>query len=134
MNPTISLEEVIETIVHNDSRYKPDAYVFVMDALSFAQRKFKTDRNVSGSQLLEAIKEFLIQLYGPLAVTVLHHWGVRSNEDFGHIVYNLVDSRIFSKTEDDKFEHFLDQSDLETVFQEDYRKHLIHKISSMRSF
>lgn len=123
----------IEQIYDKDFRYKEDAYLFVMEALSFSQRKFKRIKHVTGSELLEGIRELLLQKFGPMTLLVLKHWGIRSTQDFGNIVFNLVKNRVLSKTEEDNIEVFKDAYDFQEAFEEFYRKQLAKKISRMRS-
>jgi uncharacterized repeat protein (TIGR04138 family) len=66
-------------------------------------------------------------------MTVLEHWGVKSTEDFGNIVFNLVENRVLSKTEDDSIDEFRDGYDFGEAFDSGYRKQLAKKLSRMRS-
>lgn len=108
--------QVIEEIYQHDSRYKPDAYEFVMHALYFTQEKYKRKGHVQGPELLGGIRQLIIDKYGPMAKTVLQHWGVRSTQDFGNIVFNMVDRNILLKTEADSPSDFKDIFDFETAF------------------
>jgi uncharacterized repeat protein (TIGR04138 family) len=123
---------IIERIHDQDSRYREDAYAFVMEALSFTQKKLNCPRHVTGIELLDGIKGLLIKKFGPLTMTVLKHWGIGRTEDFGNIVFNLVENRILSKTEEDNIDQFRDGYDFTEVFYNGYRKHLARKISRMR--
>ncbi len=127
------LTYVLGTICEKDLRYKPDAYEFVMEALSFTQKKYRRSRHVSGKELLEGMKELLLHKYGPMAITVLNHWGVETTKDFGHIVFNLVDNKVLSKSEDDDIDSFEDGYDFEEAFTRGYRRQLEKRISRMRS-
>ena len=129
-----SFYKIVERICEKDSRYREDAYYFIMEALSFTQKKFKNSKHVSGQEMLDGVKELLLERYGPMAMSILKHWGIRSTEDFGNIVFNLVDNAVLSKTEDDRIEHFQNVYDFEDVFNRGYRKQLAKKISRMRSF
>jgi uncharacterized repeat protein (TIGR04138 family) len=124
--------DIIENISDRDPRFRPDVYPFVLEALSYTQKKFKKDRHVSGKELLAGMKELLMKRYGPMTMTVLEHWGIKSTEDFGHVVFNLVENRLLSKTEDDCLDEFRDRYDFKEVFDHGYRKHLARKISRMR--
>lgn len=108
--------EAIEKIVNRDRRYKIDAYNFVLEALSYTVKKFKKSRHVTGRELLEGIKEYAKEQFGPMARTVLEHWGVKNTEDFGNIVFSLVEAKILSKTEEDSIEDFKDGYSFEEVF------------------
>lgn len=125
--------DTVELICDKDMRYKEDAYAFVMEALAYTQKKFKAEKHVSGEEMLVGMRELLINKYGPLTMTVLKHWGIKSTEDFGNIVFNLVDNKVLSKTDEDDIRKFRDGYDFYEVFHEGYRKQLAKKISRMRS-
>jgi len=108
--------KVIEEICVHDSRYHPDAYEFVMQALHFTQTKLKKDTHVTGKELLEGIKGFVIQQYGVMAKTVLSHWGITSTLDFGTIVFIMVNAGLLAKTETDCLDDFKDVYDFEAEF------------------
>lgn len=116
MRDTIKILTKIEDIVERDPRYKIDAYNFILEALNYTVRKLKQSRHVSGKELLEGIKECVKEQFGPMAGTVLEHWGINSTEDFGHIVFNLVSAKILSKTEQDSIEDFKNGFDFKQIF------------------
>ena len=130
MQPSLNFEEVLEQILARDTRYQRDAYFFVRDALDVAQRKFapasggKTSRNrpahVSGQQLLEGIRAHALEQFGPLTLMVLEEWGVRRCEDFGEIVFNMVECSLLGKTENDTREDFKGGYDFFTAFRQPY--------------
>ena len=125
---------VIETICGRDPRYKEDAYEFVMEALSYTQKKFNRVKHVQGDELLQGMKELLLERFGPLTLSVLKHWGINSTEDFGNIVFNLVENKVLSKNEEDSIESFKNAYNFEEVFDQGYRQQLAKKISRMRSY
>ncbi len=125
---------ILGIICEKDSRYKQDAYEFVMEALAYSQNKFRRLKHVSGTELLEGMKELLLNKYGPMTLSVLNYWGIRSTEDFGHIVFNLVENKVLSKSEEDDIESFRDGYDFQEVFNQGYRRDLAKRISRMRSF
>ncbi len=127
------LNNALEVICEKDSRYKQDAYDFLMEALNFTQKKLERSKHVTGLELLEGVKELLMQKFGPMTMSVLKHWGINSTEDFGNIVFNLVENRVLSKTEEDSLEHFRNGYSFEEVFEHGYRKQLEKRISRMRS-
>lgn len=127
-----TFDSLIEQIVETDPRYSHSAYVFMMEALAYTQHRFKAVRHVSSRELLVGIRELLIQEFGPMTLSVLTHWGVTSSEDFGHIVFNLVEKRILSRTKDDDIQHFRDAFDFQKVFHQDYRQQLKRRVSRLR--
>jgi uncharacterized repeat protein (TIGR04138 family) len=101
----------IEEIIQKDSRYKPDAYEFIMQSLWFTQKKLKKGGHVSGRELLEGVRELALEQYGPMARTVFEHWGVRRTQDLGEIVFNMVEKGVLGKTEEDSRNDFRDVYD-----------------------
>ncbi len=123
---------IVEDIHTKDSRYSEGVYEFVMQALSYTQKKYKKSHHVTAEELLVGIKELLTSTFGPMTLTVLQYWGISSTEDFGNVVFNLVEDKILSRAEDDEFDKFKDVYDFETTFKNDYRKALAKKIRRMR--
>ena len=70
------LDDILSEICEEDLRYREEAYEFVLDALSFSQKKFKRSKHVTGKELLEAVKIQLMDQFGPMALTVLGYWGI----------------------------------------------------------
>lgn len=126
------IDSIIELITLEDPRYHEDAYEFVLDALHFSQKKFRRSKHVSGKELLEGIKELVMRRFGPMGISVLKFWGVKSTEDFGNIVFNLVNKKLLSKTQEDCLEDFKDVFDFERIFNTVYRERLRKKISRMQ--
>jgi uncharacterized repeat protein (TIGR04138 family) len=123
---------IVSQIHQEDSRYHPDAYEFVMEALSFAQKKFKQEKHINGQQYLEGIKGLLLKRFGPLTLPVLDHWGVKKTDDFGNIVFNLEQYKIIARDAEDQYEAFKDVYDFRQVFDEGYRKELAKRLKTMR--
>lgn len=117
--------EVIELIVKEDSRFEKGAYFFVRQGLDHTLRNLQSQpdgelRHVTGQELLEGIRDFAHDQYGPLAFTLLDHWGVRKCDDFGDIVFNLVEYGVLGKTESDKKEDFAGVYEFEEAFLKPY--------------
>jgi uncharacterized repeat protein (TIGR04138 family) len=118
-------ETIWETVISKDTRYSRDAYFFVREALDFTQEHIKKEnggkpRHVSGQELLEGIRLFTLQQFGPMARTVLDEWGIRRCEDFGEIVFNMVEHKILSKTDKDSREDFKGGYDFRDAFEKPF--------------
>ena len=118
-----TFEEGLELILARDQRYHRDAYHFLREALDFTQKCIVREnrgtlRHVSGQELLSGIRDFAITQFGPMAITVLEEWGVKRCEDFGEIVFNMVETGMLAKTETDSREDFSNGY----VFDEAFRK------------
>jgi uncharacterized repeat protein (TIGR04138 family) len=106
-----NFEEVLEKILNKDPRYNRDAYFFVREALDFTQKraakgKGQELRHVSGQELLIGIRDHSLEQFGPMAATVFDEWGIRSCEDFGEIVFNMVEHGFLAKTDNDSRSDF----------------------------
>lgn len=111
----------VDQIIEKDPRYKPQSYAFVMGALDLTLRRLEKPRHISGRELLEGIKKLAKEEFGPMAMIVFEHWGIKNTEDFGHIVFNLVEAGIMSRTEEDSIEDFKDVFDFTKEFEGKYR-------------
>jgi uncharacterized repeat protein (TIGR04138 family) len=117
----IGFAEALDSIVASDPRYTRDAYVFLRDALDFTtkqQKKIKgaTVRHVAGPELLDGVRQYALQEFGPMVMTVFSSWGIHRCEDIGHMVFNLIEAGIFGKTEEDSLEDFKNVYDFEAAF------------------
>lgn len=110
----------LDRIVEEDGRYKPAAYLFVIDAVEFTVLRQGRRGHVTGRELLDGIKHLAKREFGPMARAVFGSWGVTTTADFGEIVFNLVDEGILGKTETDSREDFRDVYDFSEVFEKQY--------------
>lgn len=108
--------KTVEELCQEDPRYKPDAYEFLMQALYFTQKKINRQGHLSGRELLDGIRGLAIEKYGPMAKTVLNHWGITQTGDFGNIVFNLIGKQVLSKSEADQLNDFNAVYDFEAAF------------------
>ncbi|MCB9845456.1 MAG: hypothetical protein H6811_05685 [Phycisphaeraceae bacterium] len=108
--------------------YPQPAYDFVREGLMHTVKLVHGDdgaaddsgddhsRHVSGQQLCFGLKDFAIRRYGMLAKTVLNHWLVFRTDDFGKIVFAMIDCELMRKTDDDSFEDFQGVFDFDEAF------------------
>ncbi|WP_428386585.1 Minf_1886 family protein [Mucisphaera sp.] len=115
--PTTDLASLART-----SRYSLEAFVFVQRGLDYTVRRHHGDaeqdetlidptestRHVTGRQLCLGLRDFAIREYGLMAKTVLRQWGVTGTEDFGRIVFEMVESGNMHKTDEDSIEDFVE--------------------------
>lgn len=133
LEPSHPLAQLLE----QDSRFPLDAYLFVFEALNFAQGVMglgeasesephpeveeeeepaqSEHQHVSGQDLCHAIRRFALDQYGYMAKTVLGSWNIRKTGDFGDIVYNLIEIGQMRKTPDDRREDFNDVYNFDTA-------------------
>lgn len=108
-----------------DPRFTRDAYHFTREALDFTQKLISrenkgTVRHVTGQELLGGIRQYALQQYGPMTMTVLEEWGIKNCCDFGEIVFNMVESGLLAKTEKDTREDFRQGYDFTDAFRKPF--------------
>jgi uncharacterized repeat protein (TIGR04138 family) len=108
--------DLVEEICQADQRYKPDAYEFVLQGLTFTQKKLKRPAHVSGGELSGGLRDFAINQYGALAGRVLSYWGINQTQDFGNIVFNMIEKKLLSKSKEDALADFDAIYDFKTAF------------------
>lgn len=103
-------EDALDEVIANEPRYERGAYHFLREALDFtlSERKKTTGESghVSGQQLAEGIRRYALKQFGPMVPTVFSYWRIKCTEDFGHMVFALVEVGIFGKTERDSIADF----------------------------
>ena len=118
---SLSFREDVIAICQKDSRYQPEAYAFLVEALDATVKAVRKDdpdhgKHVTGGELLEGIRTHALAEFGPMTHIVFSEWGVHTTLDFGHIVFNLIEAGRLGKTETDSVEDFRDVFSFEEAF------------------
>lgn len=104
--------------------YPPEAYQFVQDGLSHTTNMVfgendsihDMDRHVTGQELCIGLKDYAVDLWGMMAPVVLNCWGIHRSDDFGVIVFDMIDDGRMSCRPDDVIEDFHGVFDFREVF------------------
>ena len=107
---------MINEFTKRNKKFPADAYFFVLSALDFTTKKSGVLKHISGQQLLEGIREYALQEYGPMTRSVLNHWNIYETAHFGCIVFDLVSLGVIKKTDEDSIEDFSHGYDFSEVF------------------
>src|SRR5262245_15170220 len=111
-------------------RFHPNAYQFLLAALRRTQQKLSRTRgmnpddeqaHVSGKELLEGIREFGLEQFGMLTRTVFRCWGIQATDDFGRMVFEMIDKGDMRKTDSDQLSDFFDVYDFGEALERQYR-------------
>ena len=113
--------EKIEEIAELSGRFRPPAFLFVLRAIEHCRRRLQRAGHVTGRELLESARSIAVEEFGPMAKSVLNHWGIDTTDDIGKIVFLMVDHELLSKTEGDSPDDFRGGFDFETEFVRNYR-------------
>lgn len=103
-------------MLDKDRRYDLESYSFVMAALNYTTKRLRRRGHIKGQELLDGIKDYALEQFGPMARTVLEHWGITTTNDFGEIVFNMIDAGILGKTDQDSKKDFDNRFDFKTAF------------------
>lgn len=120
MNGIIIDDQVLDRLRERNPRFHEAAYLFVLSALHHVIERLPEPRHISGRELAEGVRDLAIERFGPMARTVLEHWGVRATADVGELVFALVDCGILIKQDEDLPEDFRDVFDFDEAFERDY--------------
>ena len=121
----LNFDEVLDKVIAKDPRYHREAYLFLREGLDYAQKQIsKTNKNeirhITGQELLAGLRDYGMTQFGPMTATVLNEWGVRRCEDFGEMVFNLVEHGLLSKTETDTRDDFKGGYDFDEAFRKPF--------------
>jgi len=127
-----TFEEAVDNLLQEEKRYHRDSYLFLCEALEHTRKMLEKEgklektrrssetapqeQHVSGQQLLEGIRELALQSYGPMARTVFAEWGIAQCQDFGELVFIMVENGLLRKTDRDSKADFADGYDFFEAF------------------
>jgi uncharacterized repeat protein (TIGR04138 family) len=121
-------------LVRRDQRYAYEAYEFVFAALAHTQKMLgrspheevepSDENHVSGAELVRGACELALHEFGMMAPTVFKQWGIQRSGDFGEIVFNLIEAKLMSKTNQDSKADFQDVVDLDLMLKKGFAIHL----------
>lgn len=110
-----------KTIRQNAGPYSQEAFQFVRDGLAHTVKIVHgeapgIERHVCGQELCVGLKDYAIERYGLMARTVLGRWGIRSTDDFGRIVFAMIDAGLMRKSDADSLDNFRGVFDFDEAF------------------
>ncbi len=110
---------ILNNIIEKDPRYSLDAYIFTQEAVSYTLELLNNGeglRHVSGRELLEGIRKYSVDQFGPMAIDMFTEWGISCTRDFGNIVFNMIDAKLLSARKEDAIEDFENVYNFNDVF------------------
>lgn len=121
----VSFEQAVAEAVRVDPRYATDAYFFLRDALDTTIKTMQQGRrdaisHVSGAELSEGVRQYALQQFGPMVPTIFEAWGLTNTRDLGEMVFNLIRTGAFSRSDSDKPEDFNDIYNFVDAFEKPF--------------
>jgi uncharacterized repeat protein (TIGR04138 family) len=120
MNGIVLDEGLLDRLRERNPRFHETAYLFVLSALHFVIERLTEPRHISGRELAEGVRDLAIDKFGPMARTVLEHWGIRATGDVGEVVFALVECGVLIKQDSDVRADFADVFDFDDAFDRNY--------------
>ena len=113
-----------KAIMDSAGPYPIEAFNFVREGLSYTAQGVhgdpeslpEMDRHIGGQQLCLGLRDFAIEKYGMMAPVVLAYWNVRRTDDFGRVVFAMIDHGLMSKTDEDQLDDFRAVYDFDEAF------------------
>jgi len=114
------------TIRDQAGPFPPEAFLFVQQGLRYTIDQVRhhepelpeQGRHVSGQELCLGLRDFASNQFGRLARLVLGRWRIHSTEDFGRIVFAMVQAGLMRKTDEDTLEDFRGVYEFDEAFEE----------------
>ena len=111
--------------ISDQTRYPLDAFHFVRRGLDHTVHRIhaepeklsEQERHVSGQQLCEGLRDYAAEQYGRLARLVLRRWRINRSEDFGQIVFAMVEGGLMQATESDSVRDFTGVYEFDDAFR-----------------
>ena len=121
----VNFDEALEKILAHDPRFARDAYHFVRESLDYTQKIIVREskgniRHVTGQELLDGVRRYGLQQFGPMTATVFEEWGVKNCREFGDIVFNMVEIGLLAKTDKDTRDDFQNGYDFTDAFRKPF--------------
>lgn len=114
----------LRSIAQHAGPFPPQAVAFIREGLAHTVKMVHGDgeapdderRHVNGQQLCLGLRDYAIRQYGRLARTVLKSWNITSTEDFGKIVFAMINAELMRKTDQDSMDDFRGVYDFDEAF------------------
>ncbi len=124
------MNDPLRKLALRDGRYAPEAFQFLYESLEHAVKLAGREaaegsgRHVSGQELLRGMREYALEVFGPLGGEVWRRWGVQSTLDWGRIVFLLVEEGLLNRQETDSIRDFEGGFDFDEAFVKGYQPRL----------
>lgn len=113
-------DDVLARIRATGGTFDERAYLFVLAAIEYLQSRLEVRRHVTGAELAWACRDFAVRQFGLMAESVLRHWGVSRSDDFGRIVFVLVEVGLLVTQPGDRESDFAEVYDFHDAFTASY--------------
>ena len=117
-------------VARRDQRYAYEAYELIFAVLEHTQKTLgrgvaeptreneAAAKHVAGAELVRGACDLAKNEFGRMARVVFQMWGINATgDDFGSIVFNLIDANLLTKTDADSQEDFRNLFNLDEMLK-----------------
>lgn len=122
----------VEEILLANGHYPPEAFELVQRGLAWTVEKLaradkpEGERHVTGQELCWGLRDMALHEFGHMARTVLGAMNIHKTDDFGKIVFYLIDHAMMQKRPEDRLEDFRNVYDFTQAMDRHYNIDLSH--------
>lgn len=97
----------------NHPEYHVDAYRFLYLATSplsyllFPKKKRSRVKHLSAKEYYEKVCELALHEYGPMAIKVFEHWGLKQTKDIANATYYMIEAGLLYKQQKESKADFI---------------------------
>lgn len=106
----LTAEQKFKLLLRTHNDYEPEAYNLIYEVLDYTNKnvvkKKRSNHHVIPYELLRGFRLYAIDKFGCLARTVLNELEIRTTQDVGNIVYNLIEYGLMGEQHIDKKKDF----------------------------
>ena len=113
----------LSQVAQSTGGYPLAAFEFVREGLGHTVETihgetddYASSHHVSGQQLCLGLRDHAINKFGMLAPAVLDSWNIHRTDDFGRIVFAMIDHGLMSKASQDTVDDFCGVYDFAEAF------------------
>lgn len=100
----INFQDVLRQLATEYKDYHYDGYVFLHRASNpyAIDEDLNTTQDISLIEFYQEVIDAAIDIYGPLAYTIMNYWGFKSNKDIKCAVSRMIKAGLLRKTKGER--------------------------------
>ena len=103
--------KMLEELAQESAKYPVEAFHFIREGLQYAVtrlhgQKGQQPKHISGQELCWGLRDYALKLWGLMAPEVLRRWGITRTDDFGAMVFAMVEAGWMAKSDHDTVRDF----------------------------
>ena len=109
---TTNEDELVEAVDELNKQLENELKAFRPSEEEAETEEDDLDLHITGQELCRVAVQYAVALYGMMARVTLERLGLKTTEDIGNVVYNMISVGLMAKSPDDSIDDFNDVFDL----------------------